>query len=144
MNALSISYRNICSVMHQLRNRKLKEKRLLIMINYSGLKRSRFNKWSYCTLNVWFYYVILYSLPGWPNMFTLGTMVYSARFCVFREDHRVQKSRPLFFRHYTECYRNKISVCTHLESVTFIARYWQVLISIRRNGSISETHRSYN
>jgi hypothetical protein len=134
-----MSYRNICSVMHQLRNRKLKEKRLLIMVNYSALKRSRFNKRSYCTLKVWFYYVIFISLPGWPNMFTLCTMVYGARFCVFREDHPVQKSRHLFFRQYTECYRNKISVRTHLESVTFIARYWQVLISIRRNWSISET-----
>jgi len=63
------------------------------------------------------------SLPFLPNMFTLCTMVYGARFCIFREDHPVQKPRHLFFRHYTECYRNKTSVCTHLESMTFIARY---------------------
>jgi hypothetical protein len=37
---LSVSYRQLCSVMHQLRNSKVNEKRLSVMVNYFSLKRS--------------------------------------------------------------------------------------------------------
>jgi hypothetical protein len=39
LNLLSVSYRKICSVMHQLHDRKVSEKHLLIMINCFILKR---------------------------------------------------------------------------------------------------------
>jgi hypothetical protein len=39
MNLLSVSYRKICSVMHQLHNRKVSEKYLLIVVNCFSLKR---------------------------------------------------------------------------------------------------------
>jgi hypothetical protein len=42
LNLLSVSYRKICSVMHQLNNRKVSEKHLLIMVNCFSLKRSFF------------------------------------------------------------------------------------------------------
>jgi hypothetical protein len=38
LNLLSASYRKICSVMHQLHNRKVTEKHLLIMVNCFSLK----------------------------------------------------------------------------------------------------------
>jgi hypothetical protein len=40
LNLLSVSYRKICSVMHQLHNRKVSEKRLLIMVNCFSVKIS--------------------------------------------------------------------------------------------------------
>jgi hypothetical protein len=49
LNLLSVSYRKICSVMHQLHSRKVSEKRLLIMVNCFSLKRSIFNKRNNCT-----------------------------------------------------------------------------------------------
>jgi hypothetical protein len=44
LNLLSVNYRKICSVINQLHNRKVSEKRLLIMVNCFSLKRSVFNK----------------------------------------------------------------------------------------------------
>jgi len=44
MNPLSVSYRMICGVTHQFRNRMVTEKHLLITVNYFSLKRSIFNK----------------------------------------------------------------------------------------------------
>jgi hypothetical protein len=49
LNLLSVSYRKIRSVMHQLHNRKVSEKHLLIMVNCYSLKRSIFNKRNNCT-----------------------------------------------------------------------------------------------
>jgi hypothetical protein len=44
LNLLSVSYRNVYSVMRHLHNRKVSEKRLLIMVNCFSLKKSIFNK----------------------------------------------------------------------------------------------------
>jgi hypothetical protein len=44
LNPFSVSYRKICSVMHQLHSRKVSEKHLLIIVNCFSLKRSIFNK----------------------------------------------------------------------------------------------------
>jgi hypothetical protein len=49
LNLLSVSYRKIRSVMHQLHNSKVSEKHLLIMVNCYSLKRSFFNKINNCT-----------------------------------------------------------------------------------------------
>jgi hypothetical protein len=50
MNPLSVSCRKLCIVSHQLRNRKVNEKHLLIMENCLSLKRSIFYKWKHCTV----------------------------------------------------------------------------------------------
>jgi hypothetical protein len=42
MNLLSASSRKICSVMHQLRNKKVNEKHILFTVNYFTLKSSIF------------------------------------------------------------------------------------------------------
>jgi hypothetical protein len=42
----------LCSTMHQLRNRKVKKERLLIMLIFVILKRWSFNKWNICTVHV--------------------------------------------------------------------------------------------
>jgi hypothetical protein len=49
LNLLSVSYRKICGVMRQLHNRKVTEKRLLIIVNCFILKISIFNKRNNCT-----------------------------------------------------------------------------------------------
>jgi hypothetical protein len=49
LNLVSVSYHKICSVMHQLHNKKVSEKHLLIMVNCFSLKRSIFNKRNNCT-----------------------------------------------------------------------------------------------
>jgi len=49
MNALSVTYRKICSILHQLRNRKVNEKHFLITINRFSLKRSIFTEWNDCS-----------------------------------------------------------------------------------------------
>jgi hypothetical protein len=49
LNLLSVSYCKICSVVHQLHNRKVSEKHLLITVNCFSLKRSIFNKRNNCT-----------------------------------------------------------------------------------------------
>jgi hypothetical protein len=48
--SLSVSYLKICSVMHQLHNRNVSEKHLLIMVNCFSLKRYIFNKRNNCTV----------------------------------------------------------------------------------------------
>jgi hypothetical protein len=48
LNLLSVSYRKMYSVMHQLHNRKVSEKRLLITVNCFSLKISIFNKRNNC------------------------------------------------------------------------------------------------
>jgi len=47
MNLLSVSYRKICRVMHQLRSRKVNEKRFLMTVNCFSLKISIFDKTIY-------------------------------------------------------------------------------------------------
>jgi hypothetical protein len=49
LNFLSVSYRKICSVMHQLHKGKVSEKSVLIMVNCFNLKISVFNKRNNCT-----------------------------------------------------------------------------------------------
>jgi hypothetical protein len=63
LNLLSVSYRKICSVMHQLHNRKVSEKHLLMIVNCFTLKRSIFNKrnnWTfiYCLVDLLLNYVL--------------------------------------------------------------------------------------
>jgi len=48
MNFLSISYRMICSIIGQLRNRKVNEERLFIMLSCLSLKLPIFNKGNAC------------------------------------------------------------------------------------------------
>jgi hypothetical protein len=91
ISLLSVSYRKICSVMHQLHSRKVSEKHLLIMVNCFSLKRSIFNKkqlYFYIFDVIMLFYI---SLPSWSNI-KLCTVVDRERFSVFRVDHRVQKS----------------------------------------------------
>jgi hypothetical protein len=42
LNLLSVRCRKICSIMHQLHNRKVSEKHLLMMVNCFGLKMIQF------------------------------------------------------------------------------------------------------
>jgi hypothetical protein len=49
LNLLPVSYHKICSVIHQLHNKKVSEKHLLIMVNCFSLKRQIFNKRNNCT-----------------------------------------------------------------------------------------------
>jgi len=44
MKSLSVTFRKLCSVRHQIRNRKVEEKHLLITVNCFSLKKSVFNK----------------------------------------------------------------------------------------------------
>jgi hypothetical protein len=48
LNLLSVSYRKVYSVKHQLHNRKVSEKHLLIMVNCFSSKSSIFNKRNNC------------------------------------------------------------------------------------------------
>jgi hypothetical protein len=49
LNLLSVNYLKICIVMHQLHNRKVSEKKLLITVNCFSLKTSILNKRNNCT-----------------------------------------------------------------------------------------------
>jgi hypothetical protein len=49
LTLLSVSYRKIRSVMHQLHYRKVSEKHLLIIVTCFSLKKSFFNKRNNCT-----------------------------------------------------------------------------------------------
>jgi hypothetical protein len=101
LNLISVSYRKIYSVMHQLHNRKVSEKHLLIMVNCFSLKISIFNKRNNCTLYTFDVIMLFYiSLPGWSNI-KLCTMVHRERFSVFWVDHWVQKSGHPWYRERT-------------------------------------------
>jgi len=60
MNRPSANYSRICSFVHQLRNTKVNDKRLLIVANCFSLKRSIFNKWNNCAFVFWCYFAILH------------------------------------------------------------------------------------
>jgi hypothetical protein len=65
----SSSNREICSVVHQLRNKKVYETRILIIVICFSLKRSIFNKWNNCNFVFSFWrlycahFIILYNEP---------------------------------------------------------------------------------
>jgi hypothetical protein len=73
MSPLSVSYRMIHCVMHQLRNRKVNEKHLVIMVDYFILKRSFLinDKIYFCMFDVIMVFYI--SLPSSPNINLLKT-----------------------------------------------------------------------
>jgi hypothetical protein len=104
LNLLSVSYRKICSIMHKLHNKKVSEKRILIMVNCFSLKIPFFNKRNNCMFDVIVLFYI--SLPSWFNI-KLCTMVDRERFSVFRVDHWVQKSGHPCFRTSIEWYRTE-------------------------------------
>jgi hypothetical protein len=96
MNSLSVSNRQICSVVHQLRNKKVNKSPSNYGNFWFGNISFLINEttdllYVWCNYAFVHLYILYISMPIWPNNNALRTIVDHARFFVFRVDNWVQR-----------------------------------------------------
>jgi hypothetical protein len=85
MRRLSVSYRKMCRVGHQLRSRNVNGKQLLILVNFVSMKIFLISKQlHFCNFGIILFYI---SLPSLSNLNKLCTMVDIKRFSGFGVGH---------------------------------------------------------